>query len=51
VGTTMYARAETTLVAYDFETASPRRLRPDERVVLKGVAGDPVPFRWRRQVG
>ena len=28
VGTTLYARAETTLVAYDFATASPRRLRP-----------------------
>jgi acyl-CoA thioester hydrolase len=49
VGTTMYARAETTLVAYDFTTASPRRLRPDERVVLNGVAGDPVPFRWRQR--
>ena len=49
VGTTMYARAETTLVAYDFATASPRRLRPDERTVLKGVAGDPVPFRWRQR--
>jgi len=49
VGITMYARAETKLVAYDFVTASPRRLRPDEREVLKGVAGDPVPFRWRRR--
>jgi acyl-CoA thioester hydrolase len=49
IGTTLYARAETTLVAYDFETASLRRLRPDERVVLKGVAADPVPFRWRRR--
>jgi acyl-CoA thioester hydrolase len=46
-GTALYARAETTLVAYDFATATPRRLRPDERAVLKGVAGDPVPFRWR----
>ena len=49
VGTTLYARAETTLVAYEFATTSPRRLRPDERVVLKGVAGDPVPFRWRQR--
>jgi acyl-CoA thioester hydrolase len=49
VGTTMYARAETTLVAYDFTTGSPRRLRPDERTVLKGVSGDPVPFRWRQR--
>lgn len=48
VGMTMYARAETTLVAYDFATVSPRRLRQDERAVLAGVAGDPVPFRWRR---
>jgi acyl-CoA thioester hydrolase len=49
VGTTLYARAETTLVAYDFATLSPRRLRPDQRAVLKGVAGEPVPFRWRRR--
>jgi len=48
VGMTLYARAETTLVAYDFATVSPRRLRPDERSVLEGVAGDPVPFRWRQ---
>ena len=50
VGTTLYARAETTLVAYDFGAADPRRLRQDERAVLKGVAGDPVPFRWRTRV-
>ena len=49
VGTTLYARAETTLVAYDFATACPRRLRPDERAVLKGVSGEPVPFRWRQR--
>jgi acyl-CoA thioester hydrolase len=49
VGTTMYARAETTLVAYDFAKAGPRRLRPDERAVLEGVSGDPVTFRWREQ--
>jgi len=49
VGTTLYARAETTLVAYDFASAGPRRLRPDERLVLKGVSGDPVPFRWRQR--
>jgi len=49
VGTTLYARAETTLVAYDFATATPRRLRPDERTVLKGVSGDLVPFRWRQR--
>ena len=45
----MYARAETTVVAYDFVTASPRRLRPDERAVLEGVSGDPVTFRWRER--
>ena len=48
VGMALYARAETTLVAYDFATVRPRRLRQDERAVLAGVAGDPVPFRWRR---
>jgi acyl-CoA thioester hydrolase len=45
----LYARAETTLVAYDFAKAGPRRLRPDERAVLEGVSGDPVTFRWREQ--
>jgi len=49
VGSTMYARAETTVVAYDFATATPRRLRPDERAVLKAMSGDPVPFRWRER--
>ena len=50
VGTTLYARAETTVVAYDFVTASPRRLRSDERAVLEGVSGDPVSFRWRERL-
>ena len=49
VGTTLYARAETTLASYDFASVSPRRLRPDERAVLRGVSGDPVPFRWRQR--
>jgi acyl-CoA thioester hydrolase len=49
VGTVLYARAETTLVAYDFGPATPRRLRPDERTALQAVAGDPVPFRWRER--
>jgi acyl-CoA thioester hydrolase len=49
VGDALYARAETTLVAYDFSAAKPRRLRPKEREVLKGVAGEPVPFRWRQR--
>jgi len=47
VGETLYALAETTLVAYDFATVSPRRLRPDERVALEARSGDPVLFRWR----
>jgi acyl-CoA thioester hydrolase len=47
VGNRLYARAETTLVAYNFATASPRRLRPDEREILNRYAGDPVGFRWR----
>lgn len=48
IGSTVYALAESTLVAYDFDTATPRRLRPDERVVLTEESGDPVPFRWRQ---
>ena len=50
VGTLLYARAETTLVAYDFATARPRRLRPDERGVLEQYADEPVAFRWRGRV-
>lgn len=49
VGTTLYARAETTLVAYDFAEARPRRLRPREREVLASVTGEPVPFRRRQR--
>ena len=49
VGTALYARAETMLFSYDFVNARPRRLRPDEKVVLQGVSGDPVPFRWRKR--
>jgi acyl-CoA thioester hydrolase len=48
-GDVLYARAETTLVVYDFETARPRRMRDDERDTLKSVSGEPVPFRWRRR--
>ncbi|HET7475264.1 MAG TPA: thioesterase family protein [Dermatophilaceae bacterium] len=47
VGSTLYARAETTLVAYDFASSRPRRMRPQERDRLRQVSGDPVPFRWR----
>jgi acyl-CoA thioester hydrolase len=46
---TMFARAETTLVLYDFETGRPRRMGDDLRKVLEAHAGDPVPFRWRRR--
>ena len=46
---TVYARAETTLVLYDFATSTPRRMDPALREVLTAHAGDPVPFRWRRR--
>lgn len=49
VGTTLYARAETSLVAYDFTAARPRRLRPHEREVLASLIGAPVAFRRRRR--
>lgn len=49
VGAGLYARAETSLVAYDFARAAPRRLGVREREVLEAIAGDPVPFRWRRR--
>ncbi len=46
---TIYARAETTLVLYDFATSNPRRLDPSLRTVLQEHSGAPVPFRWRRR--
>lgn len=46
---TVYARAETTLVAYDFAGARPRRIRPHERAILDTVSGGAVSFRWRRK--
>lgn len=49
VGDALYARAETTLVAYDFSRSAPRRLAADERDELRRHEGDPVPFRWRRR--
>jgi len=49
VGEQLYARAETSLVAYDFARSAPRRLDPREREVLQGLAGEPVAFRWRRR--
>ena len=42
-----YARAETSLVVYDFAASRPRRMRPDERAILEGMRGPAVPFRWR----
>jgi acyl-CoA thioester hydrolase len=46
-GQTLYARAETTLVAYDFATAAPRRMVELERAILRRVSGEPVSFRRR----
>ena len=48
-GETVFARAETTLVLYDFATARPRRMDDSLRAVLQAHAGDPTPFRWRRR--
>ncbi|MEI2777661.1 MAG: thioesterase family protein [Tetrasphaera sp.] len=47
VGEQLYARAESTLVAYDLEAARPRRLSAHERARLQDLAGEPVAFRWR----
>ena len=47
VGSGHYARAETSLVLYDFAGSRPRRIRADEKDILSGHRGDPVPFRWR----
>ena len=46
---TVYARAETTLVLYDFEASKPRRMDASLRDVLDQHSGEPVPFRWRRR--
>lgn len=48
VGSTTYALAETALVLYDFESARPRRMSPEERAQSAAHLGDPVPFRWGR---
>jgi len=48
-GAAVYARAETTLVLYDFDTSTPRRMDAALREMLQDHAGDPVPFRWRRR--
>jgi acyl-CoA thioester hydrolase len=49
VDETVYARAETTLVLYDFATAGPRRMTPEVRERLLAFGGAEVPFRWRRR--
>jgi acyl-CoA thioester hydrolase len=49
VGEGLYARAETSLVVYDFATSRPRRLADGERGILEQHAGVPVSFRWRRR--
>ena len=45
----VYAVAETELALYDFTSASPRRMRPEERASLGGHVGAPAPFRRRRR--
>ena len=49
LGETVYAVAETGLVLYDFASARPRRMSPEERSVLEGHRGDAVAFRWTRR--
>jgi len=46
VGEQVYAIAETGLALYDFATARPRRLAPEERVQLAVHTGKAVSFRW-----
>ena len=48
-GDTVFARAETTLVLYDFATSRPRRMDETLRGTLRAHAGEQVPFRWRRR--
>jgi acyl-CoA thioester hydrolase len=44
----VYARASTTLVAFDLQGARPRRLLPEERERLESWLDDPIVFRrWR----
>jgi acyl-CoA thioester hydrolase len=45
----VYAVAETELALYDFASASPRRIRPDERASVLAHVGGPAPFRRRRR--
>ena len=48
-GDTIYARAETTLVLYDFDSGRPRRMSPELRASLQRYAGEEVRFRWRKR--
>ena len=48
-GDTVYARAETPLVLYDFESARPRRATAELAESLEAHTGGEVPFRWRRR--
>lgn len=49
LGDEVYAVAETELALYDFASASPRRMRPEERASLEAVKGMPAPLRRRRR--
>jgi acyl-CoA thioester hydrolase len=46
---TVYARAETTLVAFDLQSQRPRRISGPEKERLEGWSDGPV--RWRRRRG
>lgn len=48
VGEALYARAESTLVAFDLEAQRPRKLTGGEREALEAHRGEPVPMRRRR---
>ena len=45
---TVYARAESTLVAFDMTAQRPRRLDEDERAALTAYLGAPAEMRRRR---
>lgn len=47
-GDALYARAESTLVAFDLASQSPRSLSTDERASLTAHLGEPVAMRRRR---
>lgn len=44
---TVFAIAESTLVAYNFETSKPRRLSDEDKDRLSTLVGPPAPFRHR----